>query len=339
MKQVTLPAGTRRHLDRVIPYALEEELISDIEQLHFSWSTPSTKSQQPIAVAVVADEVMQRCQQWLAKADIEADVWTADYLLLPYQEQHWTLLQLGNNIIARTDQWHGFAQEAAQFDSVAKAVSEAGNNPVAITQFGELEWSQPLAPLTTGQAEIPVAALALGEASALELRRGRYRVSKKSNQELRWQPLAVAASVALLLLIGGNWLRAVQLNSQATALEQQAEQNYKDAFPGQTRIVNLRVQLQRQLDRVGASADQRQSALALLQALQPAFAQQSQMTLELLRFQRGELRLQALASSFADFEQFQRQAQRAGLTVEQGALNNRGGRVAGTLTIAAGEPS
>ena len=66
-----------------------------------------------------------------------------------------------------------------------------------------------------------------------------------------------------------------------------------------------------------------------------AFEAAPGMTLELLRYQDGELRLQALANSFGEFELFQQKARDIGLQVTQGTLSNRGQQVAGTITIAA----
>ncbi|MGM0481849.1 MAG: type II secretion system protein GspL [Pseudomonadota bacterium] len=335
LKQVALPAGTRRHLDRVIPYALEDELASDIDGLHFSWPQAIGKGSAEIPVAVVAHERMQQWQQWLADAQIEADHWCPEALLLPYHEGQWSAMALGDTVILRLAPWQGFSIEYSQLPELSELLTSDWPQPNSIQHYGELDWPQPPAPLQSVDIEQPISAFALTEPT-LELRRGRYAVKRSQHNQLNWKPLAVAASIAFVIAVAGNLLRGYQLTTQAEQLKAQAEQHYRQAFPGQTRIVNLRVQLQRQLETVGASNDQQQSALALLDALRPAFSKQQSMQLELMRYQDGELRLQALANSFSQFEQFQQQAEQAGLQVEQGALNNRGNQVAGSITVAAG---
>jgi general secretion pathway protein L len=116
-------------------------------------------------------------------------------------------------------------------------------------------------------------------------------------------------------------------------LKAQAEQLYRDAFPGNTRIVNLKVQLQRQLDGLGLGNSDQVSVLAVLQQLEPAFKSQPDLQLELLRFQNNELRLQATAKSFSQFESFQQAARAEGLDIEAGSMSNRGETVSGALTV------
>lgn len=336
LKQLQLPAGSRRHLERVIPYALEEELATDIDDLHFSWPANISKSSATIPVAVVARERMQTWADWCQQAAIEADHWLPETLLLPYQENHWSALALGDALIVRSGPWQGFTLEQTQIgDVLPLLVAELiGDAPelTAITHFGDVDWPQPPAPLQGADIEVPISALAQGQPS-LELRRGEFAVKRKRQQQFNWKPLALAASVAFVLAVGGNWVRTYQLSTEAEQLQRQAEKLFLDAFPDKSRIVNLRAQLQQELRALGASGGEQQSALALLDRLQPAFASQQGMSLELLRYQDGELRLQALAQNFSQFEQFQRAAEQAGLAVQQGALNNRGNQVAGSLTI------
>lgn len=336
LKQLELPAGSRRHLERVIPYALEEELATDIDDLHFSWPANVSKSTAVIPVAVVARERMRSWSAWCQQAGIEADHWLPEPLLLPYSENHWSALSIADALVVRTGPWQGFTLEQTQVDDVLPMVVAQllGDAPelTAITHFGEVNWPQPPAPLQAADIEVPISALAQGQQS-LELRRGEFAVKRKRQHQLHWKPLAVAASVAFVLAVGGNLVRAYQLSGQAEQLQTQAEQLFLEAFPNKTRIVNLRAQLQQELRALGADGAEQQSALALLDSLQPAFASQRGMSLELMRYQDGELRLQALAQSFAQFEQFQRAAEQAGLSVQQGALNNRGNQVAGSITI------
>ncbi|MFP3354945.1 GspL/Epsl periplasmic domain-containing protein, partial [Pseudoalteromonas sp. SIMBA_153] len=83
-------------------------------------------------------------------------------------------------------------------------------------------------------------------------------------------------------------------------------------------------QLQRQLESLGLGSADEASVLAVLQQLAPAFKSQPELQLELLRFQNNELRLQATASSFSQFEAFQQAVKAEGLTVEAGSMSNRG---------------
>jgi len=333
MTKVTLPAGTKRHLQRIVPYALEEELASDIEQLHFSW--PDVKGTE-LPVAVVAKERMDEWLKRLSEAGIDASYWVPDCFLLPYQEGVWQAIELGESVIVRTGAWEGFTVEKGQFAELAPALASEQENPTEIVHYGELNWPQSPAPLTAADIEVPftIAVQSLETGNKLNLRQGNYRSHRaKRSVELPWRSFAAAASLLFVLAVVLNGVRYWQLNSQSETLKAQAEQLYRDAFPGNTRIVNLKVQLQRQLDGLGLGNSDQVSVLAVLQQLEPAFKSQPDLQLELLRFQNNELRLQATAKSFSQFESFQQAARAEGLDIEAGSMSNRGETVSGALTV------
>ena len=74
--------------------------------------------------------------------------------------------------------------------------------------------------------------------------------------------------------------------------------------------------------------------LAMMNQLSSAFAQ-TNVKPQSIRFdgERGELRMQAVATNFEALEQFRNQAEQAGFTVEQGAINNRDNQVIGSIAI------
>jgi len=102
MRKVTIPNSGKRHLDKLIPYALEDELADDIDSLHFAWAENGIKEGQ-IPVAVVRHSEMQQWQQWLTAAHLEADEWAVDYLMLPEpeSEQQWTGVQIADDVLIR----------------------------------------------------------------------------------------------------------------------------------------------------------------------------------------------------------------------------------------------
>lgn len=333
MTRVTLPAGTKRHLQRIIPYALEEELATDIEQLHFAW--PDLKNTE-LPVAVVAKERMNYWLQVLTEAGIDSAFWVPDCFLLPHQNDTWQAIELADSVIVRTGEWQGFTIEKEQFAQLAPAFAAEQNSPTEIIHYGALNWPQSPAPLIPADIEVPftIAVQSIATGNRINLRQGAYRSQRaKRSVDLPWKGLATAASVLFVLAVLLNGVRYWQLESQRGALKAQAEQLYRDAFPGQTRIVNLKVQLQRQLESLGLGSADEASVLAVLQQLAPAFKSQPELQLELLRFQNNELRLQATASSFSQFEAFQQAAKAEGLTVEAGSMSNRGEQVSGSLTV------
>ena len=249
IEQVTLPGGARRHLNKVVPFALEEDVAVDIEQLHFAWP-PAHRSLTPLPVVVVAKKQMQAWQLLLEQAQISADEWVPDYLLLPFAENEWHCLQLGTDIIVRSDRWSGFTLEQRLLEQVPQLLP-ANESLTRIVHYGELNWAQPPAPLHSADIEVPLTALALGK-DGFDLRQQAFKPKRKRNrQRIAWQPLATAAGCFFIMLLALNLTQAFSLNQQAQAMQAQALSLYQQQFPDERRVVNLRVQLQRKLDALG----------------------------------------------------------------------------------------
>ncbi|MTJ02588.1 type II secretion system protein GspL [Idiomarina piscisalsi] len=333
LTQVTLPAGSKKHLDKVIPYALEEELAADIDTLHFAW--PETKA-STLPVAVVEKAHMQQWLGVLTESGIESNRWLPDIFLLPAHENEWHAIELGHSVLVRTSTWQGFAVEQAAFSELAPILSSEYDSPEKIVHYGPLDWPQPPTVLESADIEVPmtITVAALQSNAEINLRQGAFRAKRqRQSSSLPWKPLAVAASVLFVLAVALNGIKYWQLEQQRASLQAKSEQLYRDAFPNETRIVNLRAQLQQKIDRAGGAGDSGRSVLAALDSLQPAFQAEPSVKLELLRFQNNELRLQATADSFSQLEAFQRAAQNSGVAIEAGSMNNRGDQVSGALTI------
>ncbi|RUO80294.1 type II secretion system protein GspL [Idiomarina tyrosinivorans] len=331
--QLTLPAGARKHLERVVPFALEEDVSSDIEQLHFAW--PPSSKDEALPVAIVDRDCLQFWRQALRDADIDSDAIYPDIFMLPWQPGQWQLATFGDDIVVRTGQWQGFSVERELFSVLQDSLTSEYEMPQAIVVHGDIDWPQPPAPIEHSEQEIPLAAAA-GASGGINLLQGQFRGRRKrQSKQLPWRPLAVAAAVLVAVVFGGEIIRYAQLSRQVSALREQTEQAYRQAFPNDTRIVNLRTQLQRHLDEVAPGAE-RDSIIRLLAQLEPVFSALPELKVSLMRYQDKQLRMQILADNFQQFEQFQQQAEALQLSVQQGQLTNQGEKVSGTLTVSSG---
>lgn len=333
LTQVTLPAGSKKHLDKIIPYALEEELAADIDTLHFAWAETKAST---VPVAVVEKAHMKHWMDVLMESGIDARRWIPDIFLLPAENAEWHTIELGNSVLVRASAWQGFAVEKNAFYELVSVLVNEYDTPEKIVHYGDVSWPQPPAVLEAADTEVPMAisVQALQQSKGINLRQGSFRVKTQAkSSSLPVKPLAIAASFLLVLAITLNGLKYWQLEQQRSVLKAEAEQMYRDVFPSENRIVNLKAQLQQKIERLGGSGNTKGSVIAALDSLQPAFKAEPSVKLELLRFQNNELRLQATAESFSQLESFQRKAQHNGVVIEAGSMSNRGDKVSGALTI------
>lgn len=347
MTEVALPSGSQRLLPTLVPNSLEDELASDLDDLHFAWPAAAKPAgmEQPFAVAVVAHKAMQQWQQWLTQAGIEADFWCRDSYAVPAPTKGWNLLQLGDEVIVRSGAHSGFTVDSALFAELAVGALGAAAS-VTLHCYGPVAAAEALAvqdarfAIEHAEIELPLQVVAEslnvrnGDNAPINLRQQRYKASKKrrTGVGVNWRPAAFAATILLAMAYVSNVIEYVKLGQQQSALQQAIETTYRAAFPDETRIVNVRSQLQQRLDSVGGSVGI--DALTMLSALEPGFRAASDIKVELLRFDAGVLRITARASSFNSLEQFRTAAAATGvLVIEQGPVNNQSDGVTGSFVV------
>ena len=91
MTDVLLPAKSGVKAQQVAPYALEEQLASDIETLHFAVGARNELNDRT-AVAVVTRELMNQWHEALKSVGLEPDVICAEAALLPDNPGHTVVL-------------------------------------------------------------------------------------------------------------------------------------------------------------------------------------------------------------------------------------------------------
>lgn len=334
MHEAAVPAKSRRHLQQIIPYTLEDDVSQDIDKLHFAW--PSiTPSNEPIPVAAVARAHMVFWLDSLAAANIPVTQLVPDFLLLPYEQDRWSFAHFDGTWIVRQGQWRGISLEP---EWLAHIEYDEQKQPAELLVIGELNWPDSIAmPAPIRQLDIDLPLLAMlrnWQQAQLNLCQGQFTQQQRRPlgwQQARWPAIAAAIlCVVYLANLGATWL---QIERQTQQVQLAVEARYLELLPTQQRMpVDARRRIEQQLALLGGTAQGQ--LLGLLSDLAPAF-QEASIQLTLLQFDsaRGELRIQATGQNFQTFERFQRSIRAQALEVEQGQLVSRGGRIAGTLTI------
>ncbi len=326
LTQAKLPSSALRMLPQVVPNALEDELAQDINELHFAWPPVKKSDTDALPVAVVAQQQMQQWLDALAAADIHCEFIYPDLYMLPTANSK---LMIDDEVIVRYGDHAGFCGELSVAEQVL-AMLQNEQPELVLRRVEDLDIEVPFT----------IAALSLNDRNQppmINLRQQQYRPQRKQRRteasSFKWKWPALAATVALLLGYSSKVIDYVALGQESEQLRAAIENTYREVFPNEQRIVNVRSQLNRHLSSVGTSAVST-SPLHLLQALEPAFKAQPDVRLQLLRYDSNTLRLQVNATSFASLENFRKVANSGGaIQVEQGPTSNQAGAIQGSLTV------
>ena len=338
LKWVELPAKAGRKALAAIPYILEEEISGDISQQFFAFGPKEGNNQ---AVAIVNEEKLQSWLNVIDDAGLICDQLIPDVLTLPLAGKNaWSILELGQQLLVRKDEWAGLQGERdwliQAINHVARQYTKLTAQTPTVNDYSGMDLADlEHLDVSVMPLELPMKVLAQGAASAkFNLLQGAYKVNNKvAGQWKRWRLAAVLAVVALFTSLIDKNLEQHQLNSQLTILKAQVSSEYKRAFPNAGAYRDLRTTMGRQMKALETSGGG-VSMLIMLSQLRPAF-EESNVKPQTMRFDRSraELRIQAIARNYDALDKFKRQAEAQGFTVEQGSINQEDNQVIGTLSI------
>ncbi|MGI2260924.1 type II secretion system protein GspL [Shewanella sp. GXUN23E] len=331
MTQLTLPEKGQRQALKALPFMLEEQLVDNVELMHF---VVGAREGEQLNVIAVTHEQMQSWLTWLAEAGLKARAMVPDCLALPLADCQWAAMVIGRELLLRTSAGAGQSIPLDWSEVVLpKLLPTDTDEPISVATYTRMD-----IPGTEAQEQsldLPLLVLAKGMTLAgVNLLTGAYKPSRElSKHLLLWRNAAIAAGVVVVLALANMGLNIYQLDAQAAELKAQSESIYRKAIPGSSRIVNLRSQMKSELGKLQGQGGGDQ-LFAMLNTLEGSFAKVPELRPDSLRFDgaRGELRMQVTAKTYAQIEKFRELASK-GFEVSAGAMNSSDDKVTGTLTL------
>ncbi|MNE60880.1 Type II secretion system protein L [compost metagenome] len=150
----------------------------------------------------------------------------------------------------------------------------------------------------------------------------------------RWKPLLGLVGLWLLLQWSFNLIQTWQLQRQGDTYAAANEALYRELFPQDNKLVNLRAQFDQHLAEASSSGQGRLLAL-LGQAAQALIAEGAQVRVQQLDFSetRGDLALQVQAPGFDALERLRERLIGSGLSVQMGSASRDQSGVSARLVI------
>ncbi|MDX5370839.1 MAG: type II secretion system protein GspL [Pseudomonadaceae bacterium] len=318
---VQLPTTRARWLAQALPYAVEELLAEEVELFHLCVGSQLSDGRHRVYalrrdwlagwLALCADHPPQEIV-------LDADVLPEEGSQLLCAGERWLLGGSGEARLAlRSADW---AELAPLCPMPRIALVEAGQAPP---------------PAVDEVRELPVALVWLArQRGGCNLAQGAFARRQSSGHWPRWRPLVGLLGLWLVLQWGFNLAQGWHLQREGERYAQANEALYRELFPEDSRLINLRAQFDQHLAEVEGAGDSRLLELLGLAAaaidLQGVEVQVQQLDFSA---QRGDLALNLQARDFAALESLRARLQEAGLAVQMGSASREESGVSARLVI------
>jgi general secretion pathway protein L len=336
-----LPPGSGVKLARAVPFALEEQLTEDVDQLSFSIGRRPVSGHTP--VAVVSRATLQSWIAQLAAAGIDPVAIYPDISLVPENPGQTVLWLEGSRLAVRRP---GSLPFAVELTPVAEALAVAGVIPdplaeppregeapppleSAVLYANREDWTrvqEEFQALAGSFASLKVQILADGAlpwlgrslqgTEAVNLLQGDFARNTDYNARwLRWRTAAMLAGGLLFAHIAAAMIRIHQANHETQALDSEISQMFQQAMPSE-KMQDPRRQMQARLDRIRHAGPGPEYFLHSLEVLSTAISTAPSTRINSLAYREQALDLRVTAPSLTALAQISQQVSKQGLTAD-----------------------
>jgi general secretion pathway protein L len=338
--EVDLPKMGRARLLEALPFAIEDQIISDVESMHIAPGNSPIEGTTPVAIC--AHEKMREWLQLLGTWEIKADAFVPTQFALPYGENFWSVVVMEETFMMRMGQFIGLGNDHHNQGLLLQlALKEAKTLPEIIYIYNTT--NVPIcSSLNTNitlkeemgdpKALIEVFAKSLEKTRPINLLQGAFAVKQTKAQLNRIKKWTACVALAWgLLLVLYPSVSYFILQKKVREQNIQIAEIYKRNFPESRSLVAPKTRMQEKLQKLSASTSENR-LLVLLGHIGKGL-NTSTIKLKRFDFRDNELALQLNAQSSLDLSQFTDFLTNVGVNVKQQNTNLIGPRVNTMLVI------
>ncbi|MGY4534784.1 general secretion pathway protein L [Pseudomonas sp. TE3786] len=318
---VQLPTQKARWLRQALPFAVEELLAEEVELFHLALGTPLADGRHRIYATR-----QSWLQGWLAlcpatppaSIQIDADLLPEQGTQLCWVGERWLLGgQVATRLALAQEDWPALVAQC----------------PLPVHAIAPPSQALPEGIETAQREEHPYLWLA-SQTGGCNLAQGDLAIREESQGLKRWRPVLGLVGLWLVLQWGFNLAQAWQLQHKSDAIAAANTALYRELFPQDSKLINLRHQLDEHLGQGAAGGKSR--LLSLMELASTAVqADGGLVRVQQLDFSdiRGDLALQLQAPDFAALERLRQRLADAGLPVQLGSASREGNGVSARLVV------
>lgn len=338
---VNAPTKNRKHLEKAIPYQLEEQILDSVDSQHFALG--AFDEQDRLAVNVIDKNYFSEVISLLKDAGIEPDYVVSEAACLPNYKDAWTAL-VEEQVLVRQERNNFWSADQGLVEQLLKL--ELQSDELSVTQAIRIyvAGASPLdldtvPGLATQQESIEDAFIFLAtnfDDKAINLLQQEFVSQKKAQRNYGvWKLPAIAASILILLGIVYTVSHIVHLNKQLSTVEEQTLAETKKLYPSLP-LTTAIVQINNSYRTIGGDSGSTVSFAGLMDK------SLSSMDTKNIKFSqieyiasRGQLSLDVTADNYDVLTKSQRNLETAGLKVDMRNASENGGVWTARITVGA----
>ncbi|MFZ2315919.1 MAG: type II secretion system protein GspL [Gammaproteobacteria bacterium] len=335
----TLPKINRNRLLQALPFALEEQLIADVDASHFSLGE---KVDDVWLVAVTAHEKMETWLSLMHTNEIQLDVLTPSIFALPVTPDAWQIY-LADMALVRMGETQGFTSDLHNLNLMLDNALTTSTLPASIqlsnytntTYLPSAEWVVPVTERKLSPDQfVRDLAKHLDEHIAINLLQGRYAVkkAKRPSKSKNLRPLMGLAVVWVALLLLYPIVSYVVLKYKLSATTSEIATIYKHQFPEASSIVAPKLRMEEKWQKLTAEAGENR-VLVLFGYIGKGMQASKGIKLNHADFQNNQLTLELTATTSEEMTAFTDYLNQQGLNVKQQNVNLAGAHINATLQV------
>ncbi|RJG13774.1 type II secretion system protein GspL [Pseudomonas cavernicola] len=318
---VQLPTQKSRWLRQALPFAVEELLAEEVEHLHLALGEQLADGRHRVFAvrrSWLADWLTLCAEARPATIQVDADLLPVQGTQLLWLDERWLL---GGATLTR------MALVSEDWPSLAPVC------PLPHMAFAPPEQALP-AGIVECQREPDLHLWLASQSAGCNLAQGEFAPPESAEDWLRWRPVLGLVGLWLVLQWGFNLAQSWQLQHESEAYAASNVALYRELFPEDNKLVNLRTQFDQHLAE-GAAGGQSRLLNLLGQATGALIAEGAQVRVQQLDFSdsRGDLALQVQAPGFDALERLRERLIAAGLVVQLGSASREATGVSARLVI------
>ena len=293
---ISLPTQKARWMRQALPYAVEELLAEEVELFHLALGEMTGDGRY--RVFAIRRSLLGGWLDELQDREVNVAAIHLDADLLPRDGDQ--ALQLGERVLM-------------------------GGELEARLAIAAERWPQFRGFCTTlvqpTVSDEPFQLLAQGRAKAVDLAQGEFAPRRDNQAWTVWKPFVALLALWVVGYLGFCGVQAWQLERRGDAFNAASVALYKELFPDDQRIVNLKAQFAEHLSQGQQSEG---GFLSMLEQASGAIAEaKSPLTVVQVDYSqvRGDLALQIRAKDFAALEQLRQRLLEGGLKVQLGSAS------------------